>query len=269
MKQIKFDDLTLDFLSQNNDEHIVIEKENVDFHFKVSLKETSDKLVVFSNGAVNPAIKKPPIFMRSNWSEEMTYNAIFIDDRTIHNNNLRLGWGVGTKERHYLADYSEIVKKIAKLITIKDNNVFYYGSSAGGFMSLVLATMHPKTSAIVNNPQTYVYKYYESAYKAMYKKVFPDMSDAEIHKAYSDRLSITSIFRKYHRTPRTYYFQNRLCKTDMDNHFNPLLKNLDKYNINSEPINFVLYNDKESGHNPLSKNKTLSYIENIVNENFV
>ncbi|WP_414043557.1 hypothetical protein ACMGE9_01835 [Macrococcus sp. EM39E] len=269
MNKINFELITLEFLKENNNQHIVIEKEGMDFHFIITLKEKSEKLVVFSNGAVNPKIKKPPVFMRSNWSDEMEYNAVFIDDRTIHDNNLRLGWGVGTKDRHFLEDYSEIIKKLILLIDIEDKNTFYYGSSAGGFMSLVLATMHAKTTAIVNNPQTYVYKYYESAYKAMYKKVFPDMEDAEIHKKYSDRLSITSILKKFHRTPKVYYFQNRLCKSDMDNHFNPLLKNLDKYKINSQPIQFILYNDKESGHNPLSKNKTLSYIDMIVNGSFL
>ncbi|TDM50811.1 hypothetical protein ETI06_02205 [Macrococcoides goetzii] len=269
MHKINFDALNLDFLTHNNNQHIIIEKEGIDFHFKIALKVGSDKLVVFSNGAVNPSKKKPPIFMRSNWSEEMEYNALFIDDRTIHGNNLRLGWGVGTNERHFLIDYSEIVKKIISLIDINDSNTFYYGSSAGGFMSLVLATMHDKTIAIVNNPQTYVYKYYESAYKAMYKKVFPDMSDVEIHKTYSDRLSITSILKKHRRTPKTYYFQNRLCKTDMENHVTPFMKNLDKYNIKSEPIHFILYNDKDSGHNPLSKEKTLKYIDMIVNREFI
>lgn len=269
MNKINFEDLSYEFLSQNDNEHFVIIKENIDFHFKMNINSKSNKLVVFSNGAVDPSKKKPPVFMRSNWHEEMTYNAVFIDDRTIHNNNLRLGWGVGIQERHFLNDYSEIIKKIAFLSEITDDNVFYYGSSAGGFMSMALSTMHKETTAIVNNPQTYVYKYYEKAYKAMYGTIFIGMSDDEIHKNYSDRLSITSIIKKYKYTPKIYYFQNRLCKTDMDNHLTPFMKNLDKYKINSNPIHIILYNDKNSGHNPLPKQKTLNYIEMIINNKFL
>ncbi len=269
MKKINFEKLSYEFLYQNDNEHFVIIKDNIDFHFKMNFNNTSDKMVVFSNGAVDPSKKNPPVFMRSNWYEEMTYNAIFIDDRTIHNNNLRLGWGVGTKDRHFLIDYSEILKKIAVILEIADNHVFYYGSSAGGFMSIVLATIHKESTAIVNNPQTYVYKYYEKAYQAMYKNIFPGMSDAEIHKTYSDRLSITSVIKKFKYTPKIIYFQNRHCKTDMANHLIPFMKNLDKYNINSASIHFVLYNDKDSGHNPLSKHKTLKYIEMIVNGKFL
>lgn len=269
MNKINFENLSYEFLFQNDNAHFVIIKEDIDFHFKMNINSISNKLVVFSNGAVDPSKKKPPVFMRSNWHEEMNYNAIFIDDRTIHNNDLRLGWGVGTKERHFLNDYSEIIKKIAFLTNITDDNVYYYGSSAGGFMSMVLATMHERSTAIVNNPQTYVYKYYEKAYQAMYKSIFPGMNDVEIHKNYSDRLSITSILKKYKYVPNIYYFQNRLCKTDMDNHLMPFMNNLDKYKINSAPIQFILYNDKNSGHNPLSKDKTLKFIDMIINDKFL
>lgn len=264
---IKFEQLTLKFLKDNNNEHIIIEKEGIDFHYIVALKKDSKKLVAFSNGAVNPEIKNPPLFMRSNWSEEMAYNALFIDDRTVHDNNLKIGWGVGTLERHFLKDYSEVVKKIATLLSIKDKDVFYYGSSAGGFMSLALATYHKDSTAIVNNPQTYVYKYFESAYKELYRIVFPGLEDSEIHRKYSDRLSITNIFRKNKRTPKAFYFQNRLCRSDMKNHLEPLIKTMDKYTIDSEPIQFIIYSNKKSGHNPLPKEKTLRLIDMIVHSN--
>jgi len=264
---IKFENLTLEFLKNNNNEHIIIEKDGIDFHYIVALKKDSKKLVAFSNGAVNPEIKKPPLFMRSNWLEEMDYNAIFIDDRTVHENDLKIGWGVGTLERHFLKDYSDVVKKIASLLSIKDKDIFYYGSSAGGFMSLALATYHKDSTAIVNNPQTYVYKYFESYYKPLYEIIFPGMEDSEIHKNYSDRLSITNIFRKNKRTPKAFYFQNRLCRSDMKNHLEPFVKTMDKYAIDSESIQFIIYSNKKSGHTPLSKEKTLKLIDMIVHSN--
>ncbi|MEB6262258.1 prolyl oligopeptidase family serine peptidase [Mammaliicoccus sciuri] len=264
MININFENLDFNTLLNSNNKSLIITKDNEEFYFKIHLKNTDDNIVVFSNGAVDPEKKEPPIFMRESWVNDMDYSAIFIDDKTIHNKNLKIGWGIGTKERHYLKDYSEIIKKIVHILDIENRNIFYYGSSAGGFMSIALATMHSETTAIVNNPQTYVYNYYKTTVDALYEAIFPGMIKNDIQKEFSARLSITSLFRVCKRTPKIYYIQNRLSKFDMDKHLNPFIKMLDKYGIDSTPINFILYNDKSAGHNPLSKEKTLEFIELVI-----
>lgn len=57
-------------------------------------------------------LKKPT----SDFHEKSTRvrSCIYIDDVTIHNTNLRIGWGVGTPEKHYLKEYSIIVKVLLK-----------------------------------------------------------------------------------------------------------------------------------------------------------
>src|SRR5699024_9425029 len=120
-------------------------KNDLDFYFKYYHKHHNSKLLVFSNGAYDPKISKPPVFMRSKWHEDFDANCLFIDDRTVHGNRLRIGWGVGSKERHYLVDYVEVVKKISEIISVEANNIIYFGSSAGGFMSMAMATMHKGT----------------------------------------------------------------------------------------------------------------------------
>ncbi|QJF24319.1 prolyl oligopeptidase family serine peptidase [Mammaliicoccus vitulinus] len=269
MISLKFENLDYNTLVSNNNNHIVINKEGEEFHFKIHLKNIDDKLVVFSNGAINPEKKEPPIFMRESWVNDMNYSSIFVDDKTLHGNNLKLGWGIGKKDRHFLKDYSEIIKKIVRILEIENKNTYYFGSSAGGFMSMALAAMHSETTAIVNNPQTYVYNYYKTTVEALYETIFPDMLHKNIQKEYSTRLSLTSLFRVCKRTPSIYYIQNRLSKFDMDKHLNPFMQMLDKYNIDSTPIEFILYNDKSAGHNPLSKETTLKFIELIIRNNLI
>lgn len=263
MQKINFETLNYEKILNCNKEHFVVEKEGELFHFKLHLKNNSNKLVVFSNGAHDPSKNTPPVFMRASWVEEMNYNALFIDDKTVHNNGLRIGWGVGTKDRHFLIDYSQIVKKITKELNMSDKDIYYFGSSQGGFMSMALSAMHEDTTAIVNNPQTYVDNYHERAVNALYNTIFPEKSRKDILIEYADRISITNIFRKY-RTPRVFYYQNRLCLSDMEKHFTPFVKRMDKYKINSSRINFILYNNPKSGHNPIEKEKTLKLIEEIV-----
>ncbi|WP_394877231.1 prolyl oligopeptidase family serine peptidase [Mammaliicoccus lentus] len=267
MINLKFENLDYNTLLSNNNNHVIINKDGEDFHFKIHLKNIDDKLVVFSNGAINPEKKEPPIFMRESWVNDMDYSAIFIDDKTIHGNNLKLGWGIGTLERHFLKDYSEIIKKIGYILEVENRNIYYFGSSAGGFMSMALAAMHSDTSAIVNNPQTYVYNYYKTTVDSLFETIFPNMLSKDIKKDFSNRLSITSLFRICKRTPSIYYIQNRLSKFDMEKHLNPFMQMLDKYNIDSEPIEFILYNDKKAGHNPMNKENTLNFINLIIGNN--
>src|SRR5699024_6570366 len=138
-------------LNYNEETHVVYESEHLNYHFLVLMNKGSDKLLAFSNGAINPAKKKPPVFMRRKWKDDFTYSMVFMDDPTIHKNGLKLGWGQGTVEEFALEIYSEIIKKIASSNDIESNKVHYYGSSAGGFMSLILASMHKGSKAIVNN----------------------------------------------------------------------------------------------------------------------
>jgi predicted rRNA methylase YqxC with S4 and FtsJ domains len=54
-----------------------------------------------------------------------------------------------------------ILKILISQLKIPEYNVLFYGSSAGGFMSLMLAGMFDNSIAVVNNPQTVVHNYYQ------------------------------------------------------------------------------------------------------------
>lgn len=254
---IDFNDISKEFLYNNNGSTLAINKENEIFYFKIQLKKYNNKLVVFSNGAVDTTKKKPPIFMRESWHEDFNASCIYIDDKTIHDTKLLIGWGVGRKERHYLNDYVEIIKKISESIYITDDKTFYYGSSAGGFMSIAMASMHKGTVSIANNPQTYVYNYYTASVDMLYEELFENIPSDEIESIYSTRLSLTAIFKRTKHVPKTFYLQNRLCKTDIKKHLTPFWDNLEKEKIKSNNINFILYNNEKSQHSPLDKRKLL------------
>lgn len=264
MKVVKLEDITKNQLSDIGSNLLNVEINQENFYFKINLNEKSNRLLVFSNGAVDATKSKPPIFMRSSWAENFSANCIFIDDKTIHDTGLRIGWGVGTEERHYLKDYIIFVKKIMSILNIKENNTFYYGSSAGGFMSIAMASMHKGTSAIANNPQTHVNRYNVNPVNQLYKTIFPNYERNQILKKFSNRLSLVNIMARNKNVPRVYYLQNRLCKFDIQKHFTPFINSLDRYEINSRNINFILYNNRYSGHSPLSKDETIDYINSII-----
>lgn len=263
MKEIKIEDLTLELLKQNDGEILKILQDDTDFYYKVHLKQYR-KLIVFSNGAYDPKKSVPPVFMRSKWVDEFEANCLFIDDRTVHDNNLRLGWGIGTKDKHYLRFYVKFVKKIAEILEIPTKEIMYFGSSAGGFMSMAMASMHKGTYAVVNNPQTYVNRYLKTYKTAVYRSSFPGLTEKEITKKYSNRLSLVNIFARNKNVPKVYYLQNRLCEGDMKNHLTPFLDSIDRYNLDSKNINVILYNNKQAGHNPAGKQVTINYVNSIL-----
>jgi len=264
MKEVNFNNINRDYMFENNNQVLKIEKDGEDFYIKIHLKKESENLVIFSNGAYDPSKSNLPAFMRSSWHEDFNASCIFIDDKTIHNNKLRIGWGVGTKDRHYIKDYLEISKLFSELLGVSNKNIIYFGSSAGGFMSLLLASHHRGSIAVVNNPQTYVNRYNPISVKKLYSAVFPGMTSQEILKSYRARLSVTRTFGITKNVPKTYYIQNRLCLGDMEKHYKPLCHNMDKYKLNTEKINFILYNNKESGHGPLGRKTTVNYINYIL-----
>lgn len=268
MNSIKFEELNYKFLLDNNKDEIKIIKEDLDFYFKLNIKPDTKYLIAFSNGAINPQKNISPIYMRSKWADDFNSSCIFIDDRTIHNLPINIGWGIGTPERHYLVDYSEIVMKISSLLKYNDEKVIYYGSSAGGFISIALASYHIGSIAIANNPQTYINNYLPVHVEKMYKSIFPGMDKKEILKNYGHRFSLLNMMTRNKNIPRTIYMQNRLCKSDMKMHYTPFFNNADKFNVNLEKINTIVYNNKLSGHNPVGREKTINFINNLIETDF-
>ncbi|MFC3900402.1 hypothetical protein [Aliicoccus persicus] len=265
MKKILFEDLSVEFFySLEYDETFQIIYNELNFYFKSFLKEDNDNLIFFSNGAVDRKKKTPPVFMRSSWSEDIKANCIFIDDRTIHDTILRIGWGVGVKSRHYLNDYSMIAKKITTILNIKEQNVFYCGSSAGGFMSMLLASMHKDTTAIVNNPQTAVLEFNKSHVKELCETIFPNMSKEEILIEYAARLNVVDAFDQSDYLPSLYYLQNRKCDRDMETQYKPFIQGLKRKNVSESKFTYILYNDYEKGHEPLLKNDFIKEVHKII-----
>jgi hypothetical protein len=152
---------------------------------------------------------------------------------------------------------------------IENKDVIFYGSSAGGYMSMVLAGFFQESRALVNNPQTIVSNYYVRHVNNLFDVTMPGINKEEIIKQYKDRLNIIDFFKKINYVPKIYYLQNITCSHDMNNHFNPFVHELrdiaETSNFNS--IIFDLYLDKEKDHNPLDLEETIQYIYDYSQKN--
>ncbi|WP_413378306.1 hypothetical protein [Alkalihalobacillus sp. 1P02AB] len=140
---------------------LTVKKEGVLFEFLLYRRNNSNKAIVFGSGAINRTKLQPPLFNRFSWIDKFDENCIYYNDPTLYlSDDLNIGWGYGEKDRHYLSEVGEILIHLYKKMKIHPKNALYYGSSAGGFQSLILASKL-KGIAVVNNPQTKIENYYQ------------------------------------------------------------------------------------------------------------
>ncbi|WP_271399224.1 hypothetical protein [Salinicoccus roseus] len=235
------------------------------YHLLIYLRKRTDLLFVISNGAIDPKKKKPPVFMRNSWIEDLPGSLIFIDDPTLHDTDLTLGWGQGSEKAFALEEIATFIDKLSNRFKYKRENIYFYGSSAGGFMSMMYAVMLEGTSAVVNNPQTNVLNYYPSAVEPLMNHVYRTCDREKLLARYGHRLSIVEGFKHYGHVPVIHYFQNHFCQKDLKQHMNPLIAEMKKEGMSMNHLYINQYFDSEAGHRPLSKAGTLRLLNLAMN----
>jgi hypothetical protein len=233
--------------------------DHFEYNMMVLSKGQSDKLIVMSNGAVDLAKKQPPVFMRSNWQEDISASLIYLDDPTIHGKGLKLGWGQGNPDEYVLETYSRLMLKLSEALGYKSEDVSYYGSSAGGFMSMILSSFHEGSRAIVNNPQTDIRNYHPSHSEPLLEACYGSVEEA--YEDYAYRVNVAEAFVKNNNMPMIFYIQNQLSAHDIKYHFNVFLKSLKENKMDLKKLVCINYYDKETGHAPLDKDQTIEMIE--------
>lgn len=262
---ILFEDLNRKVLEKNNNQSLIIQKDKVNFYFKLFLKSNSDSLIAFSNGAVDYNKKKPPVFMREKWQGDYDSHCIYIDDPTLHDDNLRVGWGFGEDSHYYLESISKIVIKISLLLDISSANTIYFGSSAGGFMSLMLATIHPETIAVVNNPQFTVK---DQRYIDFVKLKYPDYNNEQIKENFGIRFSFYKLSETLNYFPKIYYIINRYSENDVNLQYNPFRIYIDSCKKLSSKVEFIHYHSP-NGHSGLYSREQTAKLLNQLSKKWV
>lgn len=260
MLKLSFDELQhFIFESEFNDE-ICINHKDKSFYFLLKYNKKFNKIICFSNGAIDPSKKKPPLYQRSTWKNEFKLSCLYIDDITLHGNGLKIGWGQGKEDSFALELVAEIIEVILKRLDYRHEATLFYGSSAGGFMSMYLGILIKGSKVIVNNPQTNVLNYLEKSVNQMLEIVYPGLTKQEVIDKYLDRLSITKAFEKYQYIPDLLYMQNRASLADMRDHVNPFITELSNLNLPLNNIEYYYYKHPKEGHSPLSKDRTIRLI---------
>lgn len=263
---VNFADLKYHHIKEANPNILKIIHAGVSFQFKIILKNNNDKLVVFFNGAYDPEKNQPPIFARSSWYKDYDANCIFVDDPTVHDNGITVGWGIGDKEKYYSPLMSEIIIKLSKFLKVYPKKTVYYGSSAGGFLSLSMSILHKNSTAVVNNPQVHVRSISQGGrYYNLINSNFSGLSEHKIHSMYSERFNIIEQMHLKKYIPNIVYLLNRDSPEDVELQF----KYMEEYiktrsQEEKERVEYILYSNPD-GHNGMyGREKTALLINNLL-----
>mgnify|MGYP002543788920 CR=1 FL=1 len=219
-----------------------IEWDGVVFEFLLHPVPDSRQMVVFGNGNIRKDAQLP-LFHRIGWYAQLPCTTLWYFDPSLYLGDARICWGYGTAQRWYLRDIAHIVEKIQRILGIQEEDVLFYGSSGGGFTSIMLACML-RGKAEVLNPQCYPAEYHPYLVEPMKRACLKDGETLE-----RERLDPVALFRREGFVPHIYCTQNSGAEDDVYGQLLPFLEALKQsFPQLPSPVD-VHYFFSENGHN--------------------
>lgn len=265
----KFDEIKSQTFPLNKLFGLVVTMDNVDYEFLLNLKST-EKILIIGSGARNPNTsiedKKRPLFHR--WSWKFMQSVIFYNDPTIYlSPELLGGWGLGTCENWYLKNISLILDEILDTISMENKNVIFYGSSLGGFNSIMLSTLMKDTLSIAEIPQFDITKwgYHWSELK---KHCFNDMPEEEIKEKYGYKIDVIELIKQEQYIPNAHLILDCSSVYDFQNIYLPFFSRLNELPFSEEKNRIrVRIDGKNAGHSILKYEEVINLIDNVISIN--
>lgn len=241
-----------------------VKKDNVKYEYLMNRKTENNKLIVFNNGAIAGGNVKVPVFQRHSWANILKTSSIFCMDPTLYINDLSVGWGIGKNENYYLENSSLILKTLISKMNIQLEDTVIYGTSAGGFLSIMMGIYLKGAKVVADNTQLDVSNWaFISAVDCVLDYCFDNIGTA---LKYPERFNVVDSFIKHNYVPKIYLHVNLCSKVDNSMQLVPFLqriesmKNIAEYNN----IEITLHYEEKKGHDGLSQDEALDVIYEIL-----
>ncbi|WP_240372418.1 hypothetical protein [Brevibacterium zhoupengii] len=165
---------------------------------------------------------------------------------------------------------AQAVFAVAESLEVASDKRVYYGSSAGGFQALQVATRDIGSRVLVNNAQIDWTLYMRQSVQAICRHSYPDQSPDEVSRTHPDRTSVPKAFAEFGNVPRTRYLINAASNNDASLQLPALVAGLKTAPASAQPrIDISVYVDPHGGHSPMSKSTTLKEINRMLDEQAV
>lgn len=253
---------------------LVVILNDVKYEFLVHITSVED-LICFGPSALPNMdyinrFKGRPMFTRHSWM--FSESTIFYNDNTryVWDGAVGAGWGIGLPEDYFLENIKDIILKITNFFYIENENIIFYGSSMGGFMSIQLATMVKNSHAIAENPQIDATKWMKSFYvdKGMFSPLY---SKETLSKFEPYRYNIIEMIKKESYIPNLTIVHD-INSEDISNQLIPFFEKLDELPFTENDFNKIkIIIEPNSHHMPIPKNKLSDLFKMqklLVNKNY-
>lgn len=250
-----------------------VDVDSVAFELFSDLRSQSDKLVIFGQDAINRNSTPLPHFYRWSWLPDLKASAMILNDPSLYaSDDLLAGWWVGQRERDFIKEAVSLVARAAEALGIRNEDVTFYGASAGGYSSLAMAACLPGSRAIVDIPQVCLATY--GAKVASDASILAGLGfeNAEsVPDAYRHRIDIIDRFIAEEYVPDFLYLQNNRDHTHVGSQMGPFLARLGNL-MSVHPwahsqFSVETYNEwnlLKGGHFPLSRHVSLRRINEYI-----
>lgn len=209
-------------------EYIEIQSDSYKLQCRLYNKNTN-KLVVLLNGLRSKNSTATVFYNRVSWVEQIPYTCLYISDPTLlYYPQLRGGYYQGTQEDFAIEYIAKFIKKIAQDLSIFEEDIILYGSSQGGFASLMLHTYLERPMVLAECPQTNLSILTSPLSKqdrlAMLQSVYEVSSFNELSNSNFEKISVIDRYKTHSIVPRN--IKIIVKETDhvhRKDHINPLI----------------------------------------------
>lgn len=232
-----------------------------------------NRLLVLLNGAVERTEDRDPreVFQRRSWVDLLDSNVLIMSDATIHpGNSLRIGWAQGNGTSALEHAMAECVDYFRRSLQIENENILFFGSSAGGYQAVALHSRFKGSRFVVNNAQFDWTRYYPSYVDKVLAHSFDSISVESARRNFPLRCNVLERFLDTNSRIEGTYWLNVASSIDYKAQL-PVLNAFMARRAASQPntpmdISVDYYVDKRAGHMPRGKEHTVGRINRALLE---
>lgn len=229
---------------------------DVTYDFLIHYVPGSDRMVSFGTGSMSNRNLPLPFFARLTWYPDVPVTAVWYGDPTLYDGDLPLYWYYGNNDCWYLENIAFLLFILADKLDAHLSDSLFFGSSGGGYSSLVLATLLHGKAAVIN-PQFILANYNEQYYERFLKD---RMREGETPR--EERIDLVSLFQREKYVPHINCLQNLQDTRDIDKQISPFLSKLSHMQFDCGEAVIMEFYFNPNGHNGIpNREKTLSLIE--------
>jgi glycosyltransferase involved in cell wall biosynthesis len=240
-------------------------KNKIPYEYLINQRVCDDRLIVFNNGAAPNANVTCPVFQRHSWINVLETSAILCMDPTLYNNRcLKIGWGVGKNDDYYLENSSYILRQIIYKMGIPIDNTAIYGTSAGGYLSIIMGIYLKGAKVVVDNAQLDVRNWiFKDALDSVIAYCFDNIGDA---LKYKERFCVIDAFEKHGYVPKIYMHVNMCSRADNSTQLIPFLEYCEKLGRIREynNIEIILHHEPDKGHDGLGMEDAIKFLYGVL-----